>query len=75
MMRARILSRLSVAVVMLASFECRPALAQENDPNVSPENVDKLPASRPIVEYALAGGVLLGALAIGFMPSKRVKDA
>jgi hypothetical protein len=51
------------------------ALGQENDPAINPENVDKLPLSRPIVEYALAGGFLLAALAIGFMPSKRAKDA
>lgn len=52
-----------------------PASAQENDPAIIPENVEKLPVARPILEYALAGGVLLGALAIGFMPSKRTKES
>jgi hypothetical protein len=51
------------------------AFAQENDEGVSPNNVEKLPSTRPIIEYALAGGALIGALAIGFMPSKRTKDA
>jgi hypothetical protein len=51
------------------------AVAQDNDPSISPDNVEKLPESSPILQYALAGGSLLGALAIGFMPSKRVKDA
>ena len=47
------------------------ALGQINDPSVKPENIDLLPAKRPIVEYALAGGFLLAALAIGFKPAKR----
>lgn len=45
------------------------------DSGINPENVEKLPPSRPIVEYTVAGGVVLGALAIGFMPSKRTKEA
>lgn len=47
------------------------AFAQTDDPAIKPINVDKLPASRPLVEYALAGAFLIGALAIAFKPSKR----
>ena len=61
-----------VSILMLSAA---PLLAQENDPAVTPDNVEKLEASRPIMEYALAGGFLLGALAIGFMPSKRTKES
>jgi hypothetical protein len=67
----RILPLISLAILGVAAI----AVAQENDPSISAENVDKLPLSRPIIEYALAGGGLLAALAIGFMPSKRIKDA
>ena len=63
--------KLGVAAILLL---ISPAIAQDNDPSVGPENVEKLAASRPILEYAIAGGVLLGALAIGFMPSKRTKE-
>lgn len=53
-----------------------PVVAWSQDANVvSPDNVDLIPLARPIVEYTLAGAFLLAALAIGFMPSKRVKDA
>lgn len=53
-----------------------PVVAWSQDANVvNPDNVDLLPLARPIVEYTLAGAFLLAALAIGFMPSKRVKDA
>lgn len=47
------------------------AFAQTDDPAIKPINVDKLPASRPLVEYAMAGAFLIGALAIAFKPSKR----
>jgi len=64
------------AIAGLASLVFVSAtFGQDNDPSINPENIDKLPLSRPIVEYALAGGFLLAALAIGFMPSKRTKDA
>src|SRR5438105_13806426 len=59
--RLRILRRFLVVAVLCVTAAWQPALAQENDPNVSPDNVEKLPSSRPIVEYALAGGFLLGA--------------
>lgn len=48
--------------------------AQEADV-VSSDNVELLPLARPIVEYTLAGAILVAALAIGLMPSRRVKDA
>lgn len=47
------------------------AFAQTDDPAIKPINVEGLPASRPLVEYALAGAFLIGALAIAFKPSKR----
>lgn len=47
------------------------AFAQSDDPAIKPINVDKLPASRPLLEYAMAGAFLIGALAIAFKPSKR----
>lgn len=49
-------------------------LAQDADV-VSTDNVELLPLARPIVEYTLAGAILVAALAIGLMPSRRVKDA
>ena len=66
---------------MISTFAFVIALALTNaargqaDSGINPENVEKLPPSRPIIEYTVAGGVLLGALAIGFMPSKRTKEA
>ena len=69
-MMKRILCAAIAASLWLAS----PAYSQ-TDSGINPENVEKLPASRPIIEYAVAGGVLLGALAIGFMPSKRTKES
>ncbi|MBI5762876.1 MAG: hypothetical protein HZA51_05045 [Planctomycetes bacterium] len=50
------------------------ALGQDAD-GVSTDNVELLPLARPIVEYTLAGAILVAALAIGLMPSRRVKDA
>ncbi len=47
------------------------AFAQTDDLAIKPINVDKLPASRPLLEYAMAGAFLIGALAIAFKPSKR----
>jgi hypothetical protein len=61
-----------MTAVVLAAASC--ARGQENDPSVPPDNVDKPPAKQPVLEYALAGGFLLAALAIGFMPSRRSKD-
>lgn len=69
-MKRMISSISSLAVLWLSA-----AAFAQSDSGINPENVEKLPASRPIIEYTVAGGVLLGALAIGFMPSKRTKEA
>lgn len=47
------------------------AIAQINDPSVKPENIELLKTGQPVLEYALAGGFLLAALAVAFKPSKR----
>lgn len=60
-----------VVLGVLLVMAC-PVAGQINDPSVAPENIDKLPAKQPIVEYALGGAFLLAALAIGFKPSPRV---
>lgn len=46
------------------------AMGQINDPSVSTENIELLPPAKPVVEYALAGAFLLGAMAVGFRPGK-----
>jgi hypothetical protein len=74
-MEQAVIKRIMCCAMALVLSLSAPAFPQENDPNILPENVEKLSASRPIIEYAVAGGVLLGALAIGFMPSKRTKEA
>lgn len=60
-----------LAWTMVLLLTVTTAFAQTDDPAIKPINVDKLPASRPLVEYALAGAFLIGALAIAFKPSKR----
>lgn len=60
-----------LAWTMVLLLAVTTAFAQSDDPAIKPINVDKLPASRPLVEYALAGAFLIGALAIAFKPSKR----
>ncbi len=65
-----LLRRWFLSGVLLAAATVT-ASAQINDPSVKDENIDMLPAKRPILEYALAGGFLLAALAIGFKPTKR----
>ena len=67
--------RWSLIPVLAGLLFASPLVAQQPDSGINPENIDKLPASRPIIEYTVAGGVLLGALAIGFMSSKRTKEA
>lgn len=47
------------------------AFGQIDDDGVSPDNVEKLPTSTPVLEYVLTGFFLLAALGIGFLPSKR----
>lgn len=62
-----------VAAFVLAVIAAIPtvAIAQINDPSVKPENIELLKAGQPVLEYALAGGFLLAALAVAFKPSKR----
>lgn len=59
---------LSMAALLTAASG---AFGQINDSSVKPDNIEMLPVKRPILEYALAGGFLLAALAIGFKPTKR----
>ena len=62
-----------VAAFVLAVIAAIPtiAIAQINDPSVKPENIELLKTGQPVLEYALAGGFLLAALAVAFKPSKR----
>lgn len=48
--------------------------AQINDPSVKPVNVARLESKRPLVEYGMAGGFIVAALAIGFKASKRTNE-
>lgn len=61
----------ALTVVLLIAA---PVLAQVNDDTVTEGNVERLPESTPVLEYILTGVFLLAALAIGFMPSKRVNE-
>lgn len=69
--RLRLLARRLILSVALLAAATTGAAAQINDPTVKDGNIDLLPTKKPIVEYALAGGFLLAALAIGFKPTKR----
>lgn len=69
--RFLLLARRLVLSIALLETTATGAAAQINDPSVKDGNIDLLPAKKPIVEYALAGGFLLAALAIGFKPTKR----
>lgn len=71
---ARMLLRRITLVLSLLLLVPAMVLAQDADV-VSTDNVELLPLARPIVEYTLAGAILVAALAIGLMPSRRVKDA
>lgn len=66
--------RHTTLVVSLLLLVPALVLGQDAD-SVSTDNVELLPLSRPIVEYTLAGAILVAAFAIGLMPSRRVKDA
>lgn len=68
------IGRIVVACGAAVCFFAAPIMAQINDPSIKPENIEMLPAKTPVLEYVLAGGFLLAALAIGFMPSKRAMD-
>ncbi|MBE7507349.1 MAG: hypothetical protein HS101_13850 [Planctomycetia bacterium] len=62
-----------LAAFVLAVIAAIPTvvIAQINDPSVKPENIELLKTGQPVLEYALAGGFLLAALAVAFKPSKR----
>ena len=67
--RVRCLARVvAAAAVLLMPTIC---FGQINDPSVKPDNIELLKGGAPVLEYALAGGFLLAALAIAFKPSKR----
>lgn len=59
------------AVLTIVSVAPAICFAQINDPSVKPDNIEMLKGGQPVLEYALAGGFLLAALAIAFKPSKR----
>ncbi len=63
--------RLILLSMVVLSAAAITAFGQINDSSVKPDNIELLPVKRPILEYALAGGFLLAALAIGFKPTKR----
>ncbi|MBK8267920.1 MAG: hypothetical protein IPK83_06285 [Planctomycetes bacterium] len=69
--------RSMLAAMAILIFMSVPALAQvvPEGTEIAPDNIAALEYSRPLVEYALAILFLLLAMGIGFMPSKRVKDA
>ncbi|HKQ50260.1 MAG TPA: hypothetical protein VJZ71_19460 [Phycisphaerae bacterium] len=69
--RFRLLARRLVLSAALLAAATTVAGAQINDPSVKDGNIQLLPEKRPIVEYVLAGGFLLAALAVGFKPTKR----
>lgn len=69
-----LLNRCLMAMMLIMMFAASPATAQINDPSVKDGNIDMMPAKRPIVEYSLAGGFLIAALAIGFKPAKRSEE-
>jgi hypothetical protein len=60
-----------ILMVAIVGLFCAASSAQINDDTVKLDNLEQMPLSRPIAEYALAGGSLVAALAIGFFPSKR----
>ena len=69
-MMRRILTMILVIAFCLSS----PVSGQINDESVQEGNVEQLPMKRPFVEYAIASGFLVAAIAIGFKTSKRTND-
>ncbi len=51
-----------------------PAAAQVNADALDPESIPPLDAAQPTLAYVCGGLFLLGAMAIGFKPSKRTRD-
>lgn len=69
--------RKAMSWIILAAAAMAPvsgAAGQQTDPSVTSPNLGNLSAKQPILEYVLAGGFLLGAMAIGFKPTNRVKE-
>jgi len=66
--------RLILTLAILLGCSARLA-AQRNDPGVTSPNIENISVKQPMLEYALMGGFLLGAMAIGFKPSKRSKES
>ncbi len=66
--------RILISILLLTMLVAQPVFGQQNDGSVTAENINLLPTRKPVLEYALAGGFLLAALAIGFKASKRGKD-
>ena len=68
----RILTLLIAGLVLsLASGAVAQIVVQSGDEGLRMDNINTLETSRPILEYVLAGGFLIGSLALGFMSSKR----
>jgi len=67
----RVIARVAAFVLAVIAAIPTIAIAQINDPSVKPENIELLKTGQPVLEYALAGGFLLAALAVAFKPSKR----
>ncbi len=63
-----------IRVIVVLLFWAVPAQGQiviDGAESVRQDNIAKIEAERPILAYVLSGGFLLGALALGFMNSKR----
>ncbi len=54
---------------------CTAAWAQVQIGDIPYANIEYLEPERPLWEYISAGGFILAVLALGFMSSRRVKDA
>jgi len=61
----------SLSVVLLTAV---PAAAQVNTDAIDPENIPLLDAAQPTLAYVCGGLFLLAAMAVGFKPSKRLRD-
>lgn len=65
---------LSIAIVLTTAVSAMAQVVSEGA-DIAPDNIASLDYARPLVEYICAILFLLLAMGIGFMPSKRVKDA
>ncbi len=62
---------IAVVVLCLSSGAVAQIVVESGDEGVRMDNINTLETNRPILEYVLAGGFLIGSLALGFMSSKR----